>query len=325
MKPSAVRSLLVLFIAPLILAIPSTKCTPKVKETIVAPHGWNKHSVPAPDHTIVLRIGLPQPNFHVLEKHLYEVSDPDHKRYGSHLSKEEVDELVAPHQESIDLVNEWLQSHGIGENDVVRSSAKDWVTLKVPVSLVEKMLDTVCLTHLSRALPDDFVHQKYHIWTYADSGESIVRTTSYSLPSNLHEHVDVIQPTTMFGRPRRARSTIVWSDDEPASAELANAPAIVDAVSGSTVDASCNAEITIRCLQQLYNFVGFKPRSKNNSIGITGYLNQYANIHDLQLFYAEQRPDALNSSFKYISVNGMSAPDSPSTLTNFYVLSRGEE
>lgn len=40
------------------------------------------------------------------------------------------------------------------------------------------------------------------------------------------------------------------------------------------------------------------------SIGITGYLDQFANMEDLQLFYADQRPDALNSSFKVVSVNG---------------------
>jgi tripeptidyl-peptidase I len=138
--------LLALLAAPFdVLAIPSKRCVHKVKETVIPPQGWVKHSVPAPDHTIVLRIGLPQPNFHVLEKHLYEVSDPYHERYGAHLSKEEVETLVAPHQESLDLVNEWLQSHSIGENDLVRSPAKDWVTLKIPVSLVEKMLDTVCL------------------------------------------------------------------------------------------------------------------------------------------------------------------------------------
>jgi tripeptidyl-peptidase I len=128
-----------------VLAILSKGSAHKVKETIIPPYGWVKHSVPAPDHTIVLRIGLPQPNFDILEKHLYEVSDPNHERYGAHLSKEEVETLVAPHQQSVDLVDEWLQSYGLGENDFVRSPAKDWVTLKVPVSLVERMLDTVCL------------------------------------------------------------------------------------------------------------------------------------------------------------------------------------
>ena len=114
-----------------------------VKEEVSSPRGWVKHSRPHPDHNIVLRIGLPQPNFHVLEKNLYEVSDPAHERYGQHLSKSEVEALVAPHPESLDLVNEWLSTFGVNEDSLLRSPARDWVTLKVPVSLAEKMLDTV--------------------------------------------------------------------------------------------------------------------------------------------------------------------------------------
>jgi tripeptidyl-peptidase-1 len=145
MRPSRIGLLFALVTCPFnALAAPSKPSPHKVKETVIPPRRWIRHSVPAPDHTIALRIGLPQPNFHVLEKHLYEVSDPDHERYGAHLSKEEVEALVAPHEESVDLVDEWLQSHGIEEKDFVRSPAKDWVTLKLPVSLVEKMLDTVC-------------------------------------------------------------------------------------------------------------------------------------------------------------------------------------
>lgn len=135
---------------PVTWAVPAKAYAPKVKESVAPPRGWVKHGSPAADHNIVLRIGLPQPNFPLLEKHLYEVSDPDHERYGAHLSKEEVERLVAPHQESIDLVNEWLETHGIKENDLVRSPAKDWVTLRIPVRLAEKMLDTVrSLTFMS--------------------------------------------------------------------------------------------------------------------------------------------------------------------------------
>lgn len=128
-----------------------------VKESIVPPRGWEKLNTPAPDHKIVLRIGLPQPNFSVLEKHLYEVSDPYHERYGAHLSKEDVESLVAPQQESIDVVDEWLATHGITESDISRSPAKDWVTLKIPVNLVEKMLDTVRFS-LSRSPMKYFLH-----------------------------------------------------------------------------------------------------------------------------------------------------------------------
>ena len=126
-----------------VAAVPRGGYTYSVKEEINSPKGWLKHSQPTPDHNIVLRIGLPQPNFHVLEKHLYEVSDPYHERYGQHLSKSEVEDLVAPHQESVELVNEWLSTFGINEDSLVRSPARDWVTLNVPVSLAEKMLDTV--------------------------------------------------------------------------------------------------------------------------------------------------------------------------------------
>jgi len=114
-----------------------------VKEEVSSPRGWVKHSRPHPDHNIVLRIGLSQPNFHLLEKNLYEVSDPAHLRYGQHLSKSEVEALVAPHPESLDLVDKWLGTFGVDEDSLERSPARDWVTLKVPVSLAEMMLDTV--------------------------------------------------------------------------------------------------------------------------------------------------------------------------------------
>ncbi|RDB20083.1 Tripeptidyl-peptidase sed3 [Hypsizygus marmoreus] len=277
--------LCILSIAPFTgsLAAPSRSHPHKVKESIVPPRGWVKHSIPSADHTIVLRIGLPQPNFHVLEQHLYAVSDPYHERYGAHLSKEEVERLVAPHQESLDVVDEWLKSHDIKEGELVRSPAKDWVTLKIPVSLAEKMLDTT-----------------YSVWKHVESGDELVRTTSYSLPENIHEHVDVVQPTTMFGQFKRFKSTISWPEDSETPPQLK----AVATASGVTVDPSCNSTITIKCLQQLYNFVGYTPTSKGNSIGITGYLEEFANSQDLQSFYAEQRPDAVNSTFKFVSVNG---------------------
>jgi len=115
----------------------------EVKESILPPRGWTRRSVAPSNHNIELKIGLSQPNFPLLEKHLYEVSDPFHERYGQHLSKEEVEALVAPHDESLTLVDEWLASHGIREEDFTRSPARDWVTIKVPVRLAEKMLDTV--------------------------------------------------------------------------------------------------------------------------------------------------------------------------------------
>ncbi|KAF8897765.1 tripeptidyl peptidase A [Infundibulicybe gibba] len=277
---------LALMTIPSAWAAPSVERASTIKESVNAPRGWVRRSNAPAEHEVKLRIALPQPNFRILEKHLYEVSDPFHEHYGAHLSKEEVDSLVAPHQESIDLVDEWLLSHGLSEAHFERSPAKDWIVVRVPVSLAEKMLDT-----------------KYHVWEHITSGEYLVRTTSYSLPQHLHEHIEVIQPTTIFARWKGMKSTLHYTDHVEEKT-IANPVAPVMTPSGP-VDASCNVTITITCLQQLYNAVGYKPQAVNkNQIGITGYLEEFANIEDLQTFFADQRPDALNSSFKFISVAG---------------------
>lgn len=71
------------------------------------------------------------------------------------------------------------------------------------------------------------------------------------------------------------------------------------------VDPSCNDTVTLNCIGQLYNFVDYKPQApQSNSIGISSYLEQFANLQDLKSFYLEQRPEAANSTFEFISVNG---------------------
>jgi len=123
----------------------------RLKERIHAPLGWERVAPAPADHILHLRIGLPQANFAELERHLQEISDPSHSRYGQHLSKAEVEGLVAPKQESITFVDDWLASFDLGQNDLSRSPAGDWVIVNVPVCVAEKMLNTV--TVLSALTP----------------------------------------------------------------------------------------------------------------------------------------------------------------------------
>lgn len=138
-------SLLTLAFASSAFALPHPELIHEyhLKESIAPPHGWQKVADAPAEHIIHLRIGLPHSNFAELERHLYEISDPFHSRYGQHLSKTEVEEFITPKKESLDLVDEWLASHGFGEDDFSRSSAKDWVIVKVPISVAETMLNTV--------------------------------------------------------------------------------------------------------------------------------------------------------------------------------------
>ncbi|KAN0097087.1 Peptidase S8/S53 domain containing protein [Tylopilus felleus] len=260
----------------------------KIKESIQGPpHGWIRHGPASPDHFLELKIALPQPHFSILENHLREVSNPKHERYGAYLSKEETEALMAPHPETLDVVSEWLSSHGIEEEHVYRSSAQDWVTIRVPVAVAEEMLNT-----------------KYDVYTHSDSGESIVRTTSYSLPETLHEHVELIQPTTMFTRLRPFRSTLHWSNTVP-TGSLTPSTGTLTGPAGNPVDASCNGTITITCLRQLYNAVGYNTSATNgNKIAVTAYLELYANNQDLQQFFQLENPMAYGSNYTYVSING---------------------
>ena len=148
------KALVVALLLPLALASPAKgpRTVSRLKESLEHPRGWVKRGAAPEDYVLDLRIALPQPNFPVLEQHLYEVSDPEHPRYGQHLSKQEVETLVAPHPESIDGVDAWLVSHGLNADDFIRSPARDWVKVYVPVALAEEMLDTVSFgtSHIQR-------------------------------------------------------------------------------------------------------------------------------------------------------------------------------
>ncbi|EAU84439.1 tripeptidyl peptidase A [Coprinopsis cinerea okayama7 len=266
----------------------------KVKESIHPPPGWTRLHKPPSDHTISLRIALPQPHFNILEKHLYEVSDPDHPRYGAYLSKEDVEKIIAPHPASLEAVNTWLQKHGFEEVDYERSPANDWVNVNMPVALAERILQT-----------------EYHVWEHNESGDQLVRTTSYSLPEDLHDHIELIQPTTIFARWGPMKSALHWPDADEAQLELLSATGDsqrserILLPNGVEVDPHCNHSITISCLKQLYRTEGYIPQNPfKTSIGVTGYLEEFANEQDLQSFFADQLPGATNPGFKFVSVKG---------------------
>ena len=169
---------------------------------------------------------------------------------------------MAPHPDSVEAVNSWLEFHDIDPlNSVRRSGSGDWVTLRIPVDLAEKMLSA-----------------KYNIYRHTTSGEEVVRTLSYSIPKELHDHIDVISPCTYFGT---VRSMKVTSFLQPT---LPNIVQDTSSVPEGTLVPNCNLTITPACLRTLYNTSSYVPVSTNvNKLAIAGYLNNFANYADLQV------------------------------------------
>jgi tripeptidyl-peptidase I len=115
---------------------------------------------------------------------------------------------------------------------------------------------------------EQLLNTSYSVWSHV-SGDSIVRTTYYNLPKNLHEHIDVIQPTTSFGLFKPQRVTSFIEEDAPV---LVDTTAQVLSSTNTTVNASCNSTITPQCLYQLYDINYNGSFSSGNSIATANYL-----------------------------------------------------
>lgn len=252
-----------------------------VKETHFVPRGWSSVGNPHPDQVLDIKIGIKNKRFAELERHLYEVSDPAHHKYRQHFSKDEVDSLLKPDESVSDLVSQWLQAHGIESSECSYSSAKDWVSVSLPVSKVEKLLET-----------------KYSVYQHED-GTSMIRTTEWSLPQHLHEHISTIQPTTAFLRASPKLATVIKSP----GVDLTEADF---APKQSDLNSVCNFEgVTPLCLRTLYGTVDYVPQSQDSHIGFTNYLGEVANRSDTEIFLKQFRPEAVASarSFEQISID----------------------
>jgi hypothetical protein len=122
---------------------------------------------------------------------------------------------------------------------------------------------------------------------------------------HLDEHVELVQPTTAFHRAKGPGTKFRFSRAPGDSRSPAAGDKITIPGSGVTVDASCKGSITVGCLKQLYNAVHYVPKCpKENAIALTGYSNEFASFADLQRFYADQVPQAINTSFDVELIGG---------------------
>lgn len=202
-----------------------------------------------------------------------EVSKPGHPRYGQHLERDELKDLIKPRAESTDAVLRWLKRSGVDAEDIQNNG--EWINFYAPVRRAEEMMGAAFKSYRSEIRP---TVQK-------------VRSLSYSVPNEVRSHIDMIQPTTRFGQIRPERDQVLYQEDAPFSA--------------SAVNASCNSAITPSCLADLYNFADYKvDPDVNATIGVNGFLEQYARYVDFDKFASTYAPYAVGSSFTFTSVNG---------------------
>ncbi|KAF1842976.1 tripeptidyl-peptidase-like protein [Cucurbitaria berberidis CBS 394.84] len=237
------------------------------------PEGWNEVGAPSQDRKLHFRIAVRSENPDLFERTLMEVSTPSHPRYGQHLERGELKDLIKPRAESTAAVLYWLESAGIESRDIHNDG--EWINFYAPVKRAEEMMGTSFKTYQSEIRPTI----------------KKIRSLSYSVPKEVRSHIDMIQPTTRFGQIRPQRSNVLTQEEAPFSVEAINA--------------TCNTAITPACLADLYNYAGYKADQKANvTIGVNGFLEQYARYADFDQFAGSFAPYAVGSKFSFTSVNG---------------------
>ncbi|KAI8952269.1 subtilisin-like protein [Xylaria longipes] len=233
------------------------------------PEGW-KLQGPAEDSQVVkLQIALQQGDVEGFEQAVLDMSTPSHPNYGQHFQDhDEMKRMLLPSQDSLSSVHAWLKNAGV---ESVEEDA-DWITFKTTVGKANKMLDTQFAWFVSEEA----------------NPRKILRTLEYSVPEDIADHINLVQPTTRFAAIRANHQT----GSEIFEVQLA---AAAD---------NCDALITPACLKTFYGLDYTADPKSGSKLAFVSYLEEYAHYSDLALFEKNYLPEAIGQNFTVVQFNG---------------------
>ncbi|KAK3114889.1 Tripeptidyl-peptidase sed2, partial [Teratosphaeriaceae sp. CCFEE 6253] len=245
------------------------------------PDGWKQIGRPAASTHMHLRIAMAHPNEALFEQTLYEISDPTHARYGQHMKRDELKDMLRPAAKATDAVLAWLSEAGLDEKHIKADG--EWINIVTTLQRAESLLDT-----------------QFHIYHNAASNMDKIRTLSYSIPDGLQQYIAMVQPTTRFGQMRPQGRRVF--DVELMGSAKGGAGRIK---AGGFNATACNATITPACLRELYHIKGYHLNNESSGFAaFNNFLEEYPRYTDLKTFEAEYAPYANGESFTWTSIDG---------------------
>ena len=213
-------------------------------------------------------------------------------RYRAFLSKEEVDALVRPSPDTVELVSAWLAHNGISSSSISMTHGGTWLTVS-----------DLRMTQASQLLG-----ASYQLYRNIMTNETIIRTVGYSLPEMLHRHVQTVMPTTHF-------SSMEVTVQTPHRRSFGPAPAQMQAASEKLRDVQARQPppepppeppiVEPKNLRWLYGTVEYNPAAYGqgqNSLAVVG--DRLPRQQDLTTFMeAYQREDAGGATFNIQNVD----------------------
>ncbi|KAJ9130333.1 Subtilisin-like protein [Pleurostoma richardsiae] len=223
---------------------------------------------PATEEIVTLQIALRLRNIDRLEYMLRSVSDPASPDYGKYFDHDDANTIFNPSSDSRAAVLQWLK-----ESNVTKiADFGSYINFATTIEHADKLLQSSFQYFLVDGTPK-------------------LRTREYYVPDDLAEHIDLVSPTTFFGRTRARAHHAPPSRDLLAYIQDSNTPAL-----------NCTP-VTPSCLQKLYNYGGYLVDLNSTSrVGFGSFLNQSARQEDLSLYQrAYHLPE---TNFSVVLING---------------------
>lgn len=155
-----------------------------------------RRALPTQIHVVVFTVK--ERNMDVLKTILHQISDPKSKRYGDHMTKQEVNDLTY-NADSHNNIIEYL--HASGAEVHHDESMGNTITARAPVSTWERMFNTVFNVYSVKPENQDVKNGDSKMQTF-------VRSEKYSVPSKLHKHIASVLNTVQLP-PMIARSHLL--------------------------------------------------------------------------------------------------------------------
>ena len=141
---------------------------------------WQRVGKPSNyEEVMEVTFAIKQTNLDALERKLKMASTPGSPEYGSYLTFEEMAEIAYGRPESVDAVLRALATVEIDLEEVEFTPAKEYATVKMPVSAIEQLFAAEMLV-------------------YEREGKRIVRSKKFTLPKSLIGHVDFVSGVDSF-------------------------------------------------------------------------------------------------------------------------------
>ena len=199
-------------------------------------------------------------------------------RYGAHLSKAQVAELVVPHPDTLEIVTSWLGRNGVPTSSISLTHGGGWLTV----------------TDITVSQANELLGASYQFYYHAGWNDTILRTASYSLPALMHLHVITVVPTRAFTSTRLLQQ---------APRRRSGEAAVLNATSKEPVNMLSHREqidITPSVLRELYKTDTYVPPvAANSMLGIVGSYDERLDPFDQSTFMARFMTNKLDKTITY--------------------------